>query len=50
MVAHLKYLCNKGLNKRLNNEIEERKIQNENDIKEANKLKEKLKKEKIVFQ
>jgi len=38
-----------GSNKRLNNEIEERKIQNENDIKEANKLKEKLKKEKIVF-
>lgn len=38
-----------GSNKRLNNEIEERKIQNENDIKEANKLKEKLKKEKIGF-
>lgn len=38
-----------GSNKRLNNEIEERKIQNENDIKEANKLKDKLKKEKIVF-
>ena len=38
-----------GSNKRLNNEIEERKIQNENDIKEANKLKEKLKKEKISF-
>ena len=38
-----------GSNKRLNNEIEERKIQNENDIKEANKLKEKLKKEKIKF-
>lgn len=38
-----------GSNKRLNNEIEERKIQNENDIKEANKLKEKLKKEKITF-
>lgn len=38
-----------GSNKRLNNEIEERKIQNENDINEANKLKEKLKKEKISF-
>ena len=38
-----------GSNKRLNNEIETRKIQNENDIKEANKLKEKLKKEKISF-
>lgn len=38
-----------GSNKRLNNEIKERKIQNENDIKEANKLKEKLKKEKIKF-
>ena len=38
-----------GSNKRLNNEIETRKIQNENDIKEANKLKEKLKKEKIIF-
>ena len=38
-----------GSNKRLNNEIETRKIQNENDIKEANKLKEKLKKEKITF-
>jgi len=25
-----------GSNKRLNNEIEERKIQNENDIKDAN--------------
>ena len=38
-----------GSNKRLNNEIEERKIQNENNIKDANKLKEKLKKEKIKF-
>lgn len=38
-----------GSNKRLNNEIEERKVQNENDIKEANKIKEKLKKEKISF-
>jgi len=38
-----------GSNKRLNNEIEERKTQNENDIKEANKLKDKLKKEKITF-
>ena len=38
-----------GSNKRLNNEIHERKVQNENDIKEANKLKEKLKKEKISF-
>lgn len=38
-----------GSNKRLNNEIEERKIQNENDIKEASRLKEKLKKEKITF-
>lgn len=38
-----------GSNKRLNNEIHDRKVQNENDIKEANNLKEKLKKEKIIF-
>lgn len=36
-------------NKRLNNEIKERKIQEEKDIEEANKIKEKLKKEKISF-
>ena len=36
-------------NKRLNNEIKERKIQEEKDIEEANKIKEKLKKEKITF-
>ena len=38
-----------GSNKRLNNEIEERKIQNENDIKDANELKEKLKKENALL-
>lgn len=36
-------------NKRLNDEIKERKIQEEKDIEEANKIKEKLKKEKISF-
>lgn len=36
-------------NKRLNNEIKERKIQEEKDIEDANKIKEKLKKEKITF-
>lgn len=36
-------------NKRLNDEIKERKIQEEKDIEEANKIKEKLKKEKITF-
>ncbi len=34
---------------RLNNEIENRKKQNEQDIKDANELKNKLSKEKIVF-
>lgn len=36
-------------NKRLNDEIKERKVQEEKDIEEANKIKEKLKKEKISF-
>ena len=36
-------------NKRLNEEIKDRQIKNENDIKEAKELKEKLKKEKIKF-
>ena len=36
-------------NKRLNDEIKERKIQEEKDIEEANKINEKLKKEKISF-
>lgn len=36
-------------NKRLNDEIKERKIQEEKEIEEANKIKEKLKKEKISF-
>lgn len=36
-------------NKRLNDEIKERKAQEEKDIEEANKIKEKLKKEKISF-
>ena len=36
-------------NKRLNDEIKERKIQEAKDIEEANKIKEKLKKEKISF-
>ena len=36
-------------NKRLNDEIKERKIQEEKDIEEANKIKEQLKKEKISF-
>ena len=36
-------------NKRLNDEIKERKIQEEKDIEESNKIKEKLKKEKISF-
>ena len=36
-------------NKRLNDEIKERKIQEEKDIEACNKIKEKLKKEKISF-
>lgn len=36
-------------NKRLNDEIKERKIQEEKDIEAASKIKEKLKKEKITF-
>ena len=36
-------------NKRLNDEIKERKIQEEKDIEEANKINEELKKEKISF-
>ena len=36
-------------NKRLNDEIKERKVQEEKDIDEANKIKKKLKKEKISF-
>lgn len=36
-------------NKRLNDEIKERKVQEEKDIEEANKIKEQLKKEKISF-
>ena len=36
-------------NKRLNNEIEMRKIKNENDIKAANEIKKQIKNEKIVF-
>ena len=35
--------------RRLNEEINDRKIKNENDIKEAKELKNKLSKEKIVF-
>lgn len=41
--------CTETSNKRLNDEIKERKIQEEKDIEEANKIKEKLKKEKISF-
>ena len=36
-------------NKRLNEELEDRRIKNENDIKEAKVLKDKLSKEKIKF-
>lgn len=36
-------------NKRLNEEINDRRIKNENDIKEAKELKNRLSKEKIVF-
>lgn len=38
-----------GSNKRLNEELHERKVQNELDIKNANVLKEKLENEMIVF-
>lgn len=36
-------------NKRLNEEINDRRIKNENDIKEAKELKNRLSKEKIIF-
>lgn len=39
----------KGSNERLNDDIKARALKEENDIKEANKIKEKLQKENIVF-
>ncbi len=39
----------KGSNERLNEDIKARELKEENDIKEANKLKEKLTKENIIF-
>lgn len=39
----------KGSNERLNDDIKARKLKEQNDIKEANKIKEQLVKENIVF-
>lgn len=39
----------KGSNERLNEDIKNRAIKEENDVKEANKIKDKLQKENIIF-
>jgi len=39
----------KGSNERLNDDIKARELKEQNDIKEANKIQEKLTKEKIIF-